>query len=348
MRSLDRATAGALVKLLVFVVVTGAATAGLAMTIGNTGLFDDAHEYKAVFSDATGVEEGDDVRIAGVQVGEVREIAIRGDGSKALAEVTFSVAKEHVLADGTEAAIRYRDLVGNRYIALTEGAGSGARLEPGATIPLSRTRPALDLTVLFNGFKPLFAALSPEDVNQLSYEIVQVLQGEAGTVESLLAHTASLTSTLADRDEVIGDLVDNLNRVLATVAERDQEMTRLVSELQRFVSGLSEDREAIGDSLAAIVSLQEETAGLLEDSRDDLRTDIAELGKVAGTLDEHSALVERTLRNMPDKLETIGRTATYGSWFNFYLCDFDGRVVLPNGQELIRPSVHVTAARCRR
>src|SRR5690606_27119483 len=203
MRSLDRATAGALVKLLVFVVVTGAATAGLAMTIGNTGLFDDAHEYKAVFSDATGVEEGDDVRIAGVQVGEVREIAIRGDGSKALAEVTFSVAKEHVLAAGTDGAIRYRDLVGNRYIALTEGAGSGARLEPGATIPLSRTRPALDLTVLFNGFKPLFAALSPEDVNQLSYEIVQVLQGEAGTVESLLAHTASLTSTLADRDEVI-------------------------------------------------------------------------------------------------------------------------------------------------
>ena len=58
--------------------------------------------------------------------------------------------------------------------------------------------------MLFNGFKPLFQALSPDDINQLSYEIVQVFQGEGGTLEGLLANTASVTNTLADRDEVIG------------------------------------------------------------------------------------------------------------------------------------------------
>ena len=80
----------------------------------------------------------------------------------------------------------------------------------------------------------------------------------------------------------------NLNTVLATVSQRDEKLTDLVVELQRFVSGLSADRKAIGDSLSSIVSLNRQTAGLLEDSRGDLKTDINQLGKVAGTLDDNS------------------------------------------------------------
>ena len=73
--------------------------------------------------------------------------------------------------------------------------------------------------MLFNGFRPLFTALNPDDVNKLAYEIIQVLQGEGGTVASLLRRTASLTNTLADRDAVIGRVITNLNSVLATLAE---------------------------------------------------------------------------------------------------------------------------------
>ena len=352
-RPLDRATSAAGIKLIVFVVVTTLVTAMLAFTIAGVGL-GKSEEYKAVFTDVTGVETGDDVRIAGVRVGEVRDIravpaaGARGDDGGVLGELTFTVDAEQALSRSTHAALRFRNLVGQRYLALTEGPGGPDRLPPGGTIPVEHTQPALDLTVLFNGFKPLFAALSPTDVNKLSYEIIQVLQGEAGTVESLLAHTASLTNTLADKDKVIGNLVKNLNTVLATVAERDEKLSHLVVELQRFISGLSADRTAIGNSLSSIVALNQQTAGLLEDGRGDLRTDIAELGKVAGTLDDNSAIVERTLRTMPPKLNALTRTASYGSWFNFYLCDFDGRIVLPTGEELPHAGLHVSAARCKR
>ncbi|HEY8454180.1 MAG TPA: MlaD family protein [Actinopolymorphaceae bacterium] len=354
----DRATASATVKLALFVVVTTIATSVLALTIANVGL-GDTKEYKALFTDATGVERGDDVRIAGVRVGEVRGVRVRQASPSAgarptepagdsLAEITFTVDADYTLARSTRAALRYRNLVGQRYLALMEGPGSPEPLPEGGTIPVEQTQPALDLTVLFNGFKPLFAALSPEDVNQLAYEIIQVLQGEAGTVESLLAHTASLTTTLADREKVISDLIDNLNVVLRTVAERDERLSELVLQLQRFVSGLAADREAIGNSLSAIVELNTQTADLLEEGRDDLRTDIAELGKLARNLDDNSRVVERTLTNMPPKLNALIRTASYGSWWNFYLCDFDGRVVLPTGQELPRVGWHATAARCKR
>jgi phospholipid/cholesterol/gamma-HCH transport system substrate-binding protein len=327
MSLLDRRTAGDAVKLLIFIVVTTLATGLLAVTIGNLS-FGDSKEYKAVFSDATGVVNGDDVRIAGVKVGNVEDIEIF-DQDKAV--VTFEVDADSQLTASTVAAIRYRNLVGQRYIALSQGVGGPSVLQEGATIPLERTSPALDLTVLFNGFKPLFEALSPNDINQLAYEIITVFQGEGGTLESLLAHTASVTSTLASRDQIIGQLIDNLNQVMVTLGNRDDELSDLLINLRRFISGLSSDRQAILGSLESVSDLAVETSGLVSGIRRPLAKDIDELGKVAGTLDRNQAELDRAIKVLPIKLEKIGRTAIYGSWFNFYLCNFHGRIKLPQG-----------------
>jgi phospholipid/cholesterol/gamma-HCH transport system substrate-binding protein len=337
-------TTSSLVKLVVFAVVTVLATGVLAATIGNLRL-GGTTTYHAVFTDATGLQKGDDVRIAGVRVGEIDGIDVADGASRALARVTFTVDSDRTVPRSTRALIRYRNLVGQRYVALSEGAGSSQALTEDGTIPLRQTTPALDLTVLFNGFKPLFAALNPEDVNAFAMEIIKTLQGEAGNVNSLLSHTASLTSTLADRDAVIGRTIDNLNAVLGTVDRRDRQLSTLILELQRFVSGLAEDREAIGASLTNIAGLAESTAGLVKDARPAIRDDVRELGEVSKNLDDSKELVAATLQRMPGKLNTITRTATYGSWFNFYLCDFTGRVILSN-TVTYTPNYHSDAARC--
>ena len=337
-------TLPSLIKLIVFIVVTVLATGVLTATIGNIRL-GGTTTYKALFTDATGLLPGDDVRIAGVRVGEVEGVDVAQDRGRALARVTFTVDDDRPVASSTQALIRYRNLVGQRYVALAEGAGGGRPLTENGTIPLRQTQSALDLTVLFNGFKPLFAALNPEDVNSFAMEIIKTLQGEAGNVNSLLSHTASLTTTLADRDEVIGRTIDNLNAVLETVDDRDRQLSTLLLELQRFVSGLAEDREAIGASLTNIARLAESTAGLVKDARPAVREDIRELGEVTKTLDDNKEVVEGVLKRLPRKLNTITRTATYGSWFNFYLCDFTGRVILSN-TVTYTPNYHSDAARC--
>ena len=337
-------TGPALVKLIVFIVITVLATGVLAATIGNIRL-GGTTPYRALFTDATGLMKGDDVRIAGVRVGEIDKVAVTESKGRSLAEVTFTVDASRPVAVSTKAQIRYRNLVGQRFIALSEGAGSSRRLTENGTIPLRQTQPALDLTVLFNGFKPLFAALNPEDVNSFAMEVIKTLQGEAGNVNSLLGHTASLTSTLADRDEVIGRTIENLNSVLGTVDERDDQLSLLITELQRFVSGLAEDREAIGASLTNIANLADATAGLVKESRPAIRNDVRELGEVTGTLDDNKEVVAGVLQRLPNKLNTITRTATYGSWFNFYLCDFTGRVILTN-TITYTPNYHDSAARC--
>jgi phospholipid/cholesterol/gamma-HCH transport system substrate-binding protein len=322
MKVLDKKTTLDLVKLLIFIVVTTLATGVLVITIGNLD-FGTSRQYKAEFTDATGVTKGDDIRIAGVKVGTVKDIQIV-DRTRAL--VTFTVQESTTLSRATRADIRYRNLVGQRYISLSNGIGDSDRLKEGATIPVSQTSPALDLTVLFNGFKPLFEALSPSDINRLSYEIVQVFQGEGGTLEGLLAHTASVTSTLADRDQIISQLVDNLNEVLAHIGSRDDQLNRLITTFRTFVGGLKDDRQAILGSLDQISNLSVETAGLVQGIRKPFVEDIKNLRAVAENIDRNKAELDRALQVLPIKLEKVGRTAIYGSWFNFYLCQFQGNV----------------------
>jgi phospholipid/cholesterol/gamma-HCH transport system substrate-binding protein len=341
MARLDKKTTNDLIKLVIFLVITTLATSLLVITIGNIS-FSGSKEYKAQFADATGVVKGDDIRIAGVKVGTVKKVEIV-DETRAL--VTFSVEDDTQLNDSTHASIRYRNLVGQRYISLTQDAGDTGVLGDGETIPVDRTSPALDLTVLFNGFKPLFQALSPDDINKLSYEIVQVFQGEGGTLESLLGHTASITQTLADRDAVIGDLIDNLDFVLQHVADRDDQLSSLITNFRDLITGLKDDREAILSSLDGISELAVETAGLVKGIRAPFVEDIKQLRRFATITDNNKAELDRALQVLPIKLNKIGRTAIYGSWFNFYLCEFHGRVKLP-ANITVPVDYKVGAARC--
>ena len=342
MRILDAQTFSATVKLVIFMVVTTMATGLLVVTIGNV-TFGAEKTYDAVFSDVTGLNTGDDIRIAGVKVGAVEEIEIEG---RDLARVAFTVDAEQRLDQSTHARIRYRNLVGQRYIELSQGAGPSGVLKEGSTIPLPQTEPALDLTVLFNGFKPLFEALSPKDVNKLSYEIIRVFQGEAGTVESLLGHTASLTNAIADRDRVVGALIDNLNSVLDTLARRDDELSAMITELQQFISGLAQDRKPILNSLDAVSVLSEETAEMVTRTRPPLVADLEQLRRVTGVLNDSREIIDDTLQIMPIKLKKVGRTASYGSFFNFYLCNFQGGVKVPGSDRTVRVNYDTNSSRC--
>lgn len=341
-RGLDRKTSGDLVRLIIFMVTTALATGVLVITIGNLS-FGATKEYAAEFVDATGVNKGDDIRIAGVKVGTVQKVEVLGVDR---AKVTFNVDAETVIDQATNATIRYRNLIGQRYISLTQEGDGGERLDEGESLPTSRTKPALDLTVLFNGFKPLFQALSPDDINKLSFEIVQVFQGEGGTVEGLLGSTASITQTLADRDQVIGELLDNLDYVLDHVADRDEQLTQLIDSFRGLIGGLNDDREAILSSLDSISELSVQTAALVTEIKDPFVKDIKELRKVAGNLDRNRKEIDRSLQVLPIKLTKIGRTATYGSWFNFYLCHFKATVKVPALATPIKATYAVTAKRC--
>ncbi|EHR53679.1 virulence factor Mce family protein [Saccharomonospora marina XMU15] len=317
----------ALLKMGVFTVVTMLLTAVLAATIANAN-FGDASGYTARFSSASGLHVGDDVRIAGVKVGQVTgiEAVDSDDGAGTVAQVTFQVEQGRELPALVTATVKFRNLVGQRYLSLGTNVSGDSVLPAGGTIPMERTQPALDLTTLFNGFRPLLRALEPEQVNQLSYQLIRVLQGEGGTVRSLLTHIASVTTTVADRDEVIGKVIDNLNSVLDTVNQRSPQLGQLVDTTQQLVSGLARQREPIGEAVSGMAELTDVTAGLLEDARPPLKRDIDGLNRLAGNLRDAEDLLATILNDLPSSMRKFTRVTSYGSWFNYYLCGLSGTI----------------------
>jgi phospholipid/cholesterol/gamma-HCH transport system substrate-binding protein len=337
-----KSLAGPVIKSLIFIVVTVTVTAILAVSIGGTGVSATVG-YKAVFSDVTGLTVGDDVDIAGVRVGDVTSIGVY---KRNLALVGFAIQQGRTLPASATATIKYLNLVGQRYMELGQGTGPvGRTLPSGATIPLARTVPALNLTELFNGFQPLFQALSPGAVNQLSSEIIQIFQGQSPDITTLVASVGSLTTTLATRDQIIGELIDNLDSVLHTVSKRSGELAGLINTLQELISGLAADRQPIGNAISGIASLTNATAGLLQVARAPLHGDIVQLGRLATNLDNNSATVNSFLQTLPVKMTEIAKLASYGSWLNLFLCE---ALVSGVTQKFGPPptGVQVSAARC--
>jgi phospholipid/cholesterol/gamma-HCH transport system substrate-binding protein len=343
-----------LIKLVIFLVVTAFATYVLGATIANTS-FGSTRTYKAEFSDASGLQIGDDVRVAGVRVGTVSGIKVIKDTSASApttssntpyrALVTFSVARSRPLPAGVQVDLRYRNLVGQRYLDVEQGAGDSTKLLSTHTV-IKNTNPAVDLTVLFNGFQPLFQGLDADNINKLSTEIIETLQGEGGSLEALLSTVADLTNAVADKDHVIGQVIDNLTTVLTTVGQRDAELDSLIVELQGFVSGLSDDRDTIGNAIVGVNTLANKTAGLLTNIRGPLAKDIQDVTGLVGVLNANSATVKYFVQQLAPTVGTLIRTASYGSWFNFYLCSVSGTLHLPGGKIIDLDAIKSPKARC--
>ncbi|MGK4595092.1 MCE family protein [Amycolatopsis sp. w19] len=336
-----RSIAGPAIKGLIFFVITVVATGILAITIANSGVGTTVG-YTARFTDATSVNPGDEVRMSGVRIGQVDSVGVV---ERRLADVRFSVENKRRLTAGATVTIRYRNLVGQRYLSIDPGPDGPAVLDEGALIPPERTHPALDLTALFNGFKPLFQALSPNDVNQLSFEIVQVLQGEGSTIDSLIEHTASLTNTLAGKDQVIGQVIGNLNTVLDTLNSQGDQFDKLVDVTAQLVSGLAGDAKPIGQAIGGLGELTTATADLLQDGRKPLKDSINTLGDLSKNLADNTPVFEQFLANLPKKLDRMGAMVSYGSWFNFYLCSVKSDAPpAPGGPPV---GIPLTQGRCR-
>jgi len=308
---------GTTMKLAAFTTVMVLILAALVVIFGQIR-FTATTSYHALFTNASGLKSGERVRIAGVPVGTVSGVAV----TKAnLAEVDFDVDSRYRLMASTKAAVRYQNLTGDRYMELLEGAGDPTPLRSGGALPAAQTAPALDLDLLLNGFKPLFRALDPTQVNQLSAELVAVLQGQGGTIESVLGHTSSLTNTLADRDQLIGQVITNLNTVLGTIANRKDQFSATLDQLQQLVSGLAADRAPLGNALASINTGTAQLTNLLTDTRPPLQGTINQLNRTVTVLDSGKGDIDSVVSRLPDTYKRLVRTGVYGNFFQFYLCN---------------------------
>ena len=309
---------GTAIKLGAFSVVLLLFTAIIIVVFGQMR-FDRTTGYSAIFSNASGLRNGQFVRASGVEVGKVSNVALIDGGQRV--RVDFKVDRSLALFQGTTASVRYLNLIGDRYLELKRG-DSEKRLPAGGTIPLEHTQPALDLDALIGGFRPLFKALDPEKVNNIATSLITVFQGQGGTISDILDQTAQLTSALADRDQAIGEVINNLNTVLDTTVKHQRDFDQTVNNFEVLITGLKNRADPLAESTANISNAAGTLADLLVDNRPLLQGTIGHLENIQQPLVDQKDQLNDILVKLPTALKIIGRAGgIYGDFFNFYACD---------------------------
>ncbi|MGV9480860.1 MCE family protein [Gordonia aichiensis] len=334
-------TTSTAVKAVLFVVVTSLAALFVAVLAGNLR-FGPTRDYHAIFSTAAGLTTGSEVRIAGVPVGTVTGVEL---ADKDAARVDFTLDTAHTLSDTTHAVIRYKNLIGDRYLQLTEPDAIGQPESEGSTIPEARTTPALDVDQVVNGFKPLLQGLDPAETNRVATSLVAVLNGQESAISELTSALGVVTNSLADHDAAIGKVIENFNVVLAGINSRHDATDQLLTGLAQLVSSLSADSPRISGALTKIDALTASLADVVTSVRPDLAESISGLNKLSGNLNASTDTLQLILTKLPEAYRIIGRVSGFGSYVNFFVCGL--AIKYGPGQGDQTPMFTAPAGRCQ-
>jgi phospholipid/cholesterol/gamma-HCH transport system substrate-binding protein len=322
-----------LIKVSIFTIVMLLVAAGLVVVFGQFR-FAGGDTYHATFTEASRLKAGQDVRIAGVPVGSVKKIKLNPDNT---VDVAFDVNGRYQLYTSTRAAVRYQNLVGDRYLEITSGPGELRKLPAGGTIPKENTQPALDLDALLGGLRPVLKGLDGTKVNEVSNAVIELLQGQGGALSNMLASTSSFTQDLAARDQLIGDVINNLNTVLATVDEKGAQFDASVDQLQQLVTGLAEHRDPVAGAIPPLASATNDLTELLKTSRRPIQGVIENLRPFAQRMDERKGDVNKVIEPLAENYLRLNALGAYGSFFNIYYCSIRMKINGPAGSDILIP-----------
>jgi len=277
--------------------------------------------YSAVFTDALGLKEGDDVRMAGVRVGKIDKIEL-GDSNNA--KVSFVVQDEQTLFGNTKALVRYQNLIGQRYLALAPGKGGDASELPAkSTIPVDRTEPSFDISALLNGFQPLFQVLDPQQVNRLSETFVLALQGDRVSLSSFITQAATLASDFQRRDAILSDVITNLSGIMSGLAKRGDELETLITQTRSLVGGLYDQGQSLQQSTVQIADATTSLVDMVGTIEPKLATVQNSTSDALALLLSNGAKLDQAAVDLPAILADAGRFTSEGAYANAYICELD-------------------------
>ena len=317
-----------LVKVAAFTSVCLAATVLLALRLDNYKLFAGYTTYKAVFSDGTGVHPGDSVKVAGVSVGRVKGATIRN--GKAV--VTFELSEDVPMTTTTRAVLRWRNILGLRYLYLYPHSG-GRPLKDGGTIPLANTTDAADVGEFLNDLGPVLQAIDPKAANAFVEAVDTALTGDETTVRGLIDNGSRLATQLADVDSQISSLIGSSDKILNAYARQHRAIAGILDNLNSVGGVLQDTTSDINGVLTDFSDVQAKLDYLLSSERGNIDATLGQLGTIAATLAENKHNLEKTLCTTPMGIAGYFQTSSWGEWFNVRVTtatvhDADSRTIL--------------------
>lgn len=297
-------------KLLVYAAVCLVVLAGLVARLGNVDFFADRTGYEAAMPDVTGLLPNDDVKIAGVTVGKVTGISVE----RGRAIVAFEVDDEVELATDTRIGVRWRSVLGQKYLYLYPGEGSRT-LEPGGQLPPEQVVDAADVGAFLNAIGPILRAIDPAKANAFIQAFNEALDDNEAEVRALLDDTGTVATELGGADQEIGSLIEDLDTVVGGLAERDADLQTVVSRFSTLAGGLADNNDDLQLLVERFAEVQAQLDELVSDNRGNLDATIEDLVTIAEVLGEHRDDLDRSLATLPDGLAVYDKISSYGQWF---------------------------------
>jgi phospholipid/cholesterol/gamma-HCH transport system substrate-binding protein len=301
----------ALFRFVAFVAITVPLTAWIGASILGVDL-GDRYELHATFDDVAGLFDGDVVKLAGVEVGEVTDI----DVERGRALVTFAVDEDVALPTDTTVAVRWRNLIGQRYLSLEPGT-SPAMVEAGDTLP--RTRNVVDLGQLVNQLAPLARAVSPDDLNQILTALVQAFEGNEANFDALFADLSGVLDGIAERDQTISQMLEDYATLGDAVASRDRQIQAMVANLAAISETFADHDALLDEALVQLATFSDGLDRLLGASGDDLGAVLDSLAVLTGTAADHVDELEHALNGLPEVFSSLLPAVNRGEWLRVNL-----------------------------
>ncbi len=276
-------------------------------------LLSSATTYQADFTEAAGLQAGDMVTIAGVEAGRVGSVTLDGDHVR----VAFNVNDAWV-GDQTSASIQIRTLLGAKYLALDPQGG--APLEPGATIPLTRTASPLDVVAAFDGLSGTLDQLNTTQLATSLETLATTFHDTPDDIRGALNGLSRLSTTIASRDDQIRRLLAGTHQLSGVLAQRTTDVTTLLSDGNQLLGELQQREQAIANLLDGTRRLSQQLSGLVADNQARLRPTLETLGRVVDVLQRNQDNLADTIRNEAVFIRLFTNAVGNGHWFDSYIC----------------------------
>jgi len=280
--------------------------------------------HQAVFTEGGGLRAGDEVRVAGVRVGEVTEVQLDGD------QVVVSFrAKDIDLPAQTTAAIKVKTMLGQKFLAV-DPIGTGTLAEP---IPLERTTTPYDVNAAVSDMATTFNEIDTAQLEESFDALSAAFENTPESVQKMVGGLTELSRTISTRDEDLAELLEATNGVSGTLAARNKELAALFTDGSDLLAELQNRREAVHAMWVGTRDLGTQVRGLVDDNQETLAPALAKLDRVSEILNRNQENLDDALSMLGPYYRVMASALGNGRWIDSYLCglfDKNGDPVLEN------------------
>lgn len=268
-------------------------------------------KHQAYFAEAGGLKTGNEVRVAGVKVGKVTGIELRG----ARVLVTFR-AKDVELGNQTTAAVKVKTTLGQKFLAV-DPLGPG---ELNAAIPVSRTTTPYDVNEAFSDLSDTIGQIDTPQLEQSLEVLSDTFRNTPKSVRGAVSGLTDLSRVISKRDQDLQKLLSATRDVSGTLKDRNAEFAKLFQDGSSLLDELAARRQTVQALLSGTERLGIQLKGLVRDNEDRIRPALAKLDEVAAILQRNQDNLESSLRRLGPYYRTLSSATGNGPYIDAYIC----------------------------